>query len=541
MLTMTPIFIPRAAYLGISTFYFIVILVTASVLLPVAGCSDEIREVPAQVKSLQGINTEKYRQWIRNDPERDKLIVFVHGFNSSNAAAWGQFPSFITEDNNFNDFNVVLAGYDTKLCSRSLNSIESEGDHLASFLFALFESKHPKYQRIVLVGHSMGGLVIVHALLSLELKHFDTLIDQDLKVLTFGTPYIGVQNVETVESLFPFCTNKQREELNVFNPRLDKLTLELMMRFNQPDTGRPTPQIALYTFHGRNDLFVKQTSACGYAKGGCESVDGDHHSIVKPTTRDHLSYTWLQRISLEPTDKRTSHPARTESEVVVQGLMPIHFREEMAFDHSVNRRLAFIVKVQNPSSDPKTVESVLLEGCVPTQPWFSREAFVDRNLLPSKLTFDENLAALSKTAIQKIRTSGAVRADSRVIPAGGIGYIGILLPLPLGQTGAMLVVENSAALKEACSNIPRSTSQPSIAQLLKIGAINYSEPKDLADGFRDGSLKITMQIGGKPILVKPNLLGKLISMHWKRWPSLDLSRMYEVPDTDYPPTVDGRS
>jgi hypothetical protein len=118
--------------------------------------------------------------------------------------------------------------------------------------------------------------------------------------------------------------------------------------------------------------------------------------------------------------------------------------------------------------------------------------------------------------------------------------VGVLLPLPIGGSGK-LVVKDSASLKGPCSAITIGTPQPSINELLTIGPIHYSWPKDLAQGFRDGSLKIKLHVGGKALTIEPSLLGKLYSIGWKSWRSLDQSSMYEIPETDYPPTLDNEA
>ena len=102
----------------------------------------------------------------------------------------------------------------------------------------------------------------------------------------------------------------------------------------------------------------------------------------------------------------------------------------------------------------------------------------------------------------------------------------------------MMVVKNSASLKGQCSEIPTPTPQPSIAQLLEIGPIHYYEPKDIAQSFRNGSLRMELRVGNKVLRIDPSLPSKLQSFQWKQWRSLDLARMYEVPETDYPPTLD---
>lgn len=516
---------------------FLLPLFVLGLIVVTAGCQ-KMKKIIDQFGSLGGTDTENYRVWIRKDLDRDKLIIFVHGFNSSNDTAWGQFPSLLKGDDDFKDFNILLFGYPTRICS-SVDKIHEEGNFLASYLNDTFKGNSPNYRRIVLVGHSMGGLVIMRALLSLERDHFVILNEQDLRVLTFGTPYLGVENTELLP---PFCKNKQTEDMAVLNDGLHELAREWTQRFNQEQNTvvKPTPQVPLYTFYGKRDRFVTLASACGYAKIPCEAVDGDHYSIVKPRNREHLAYRKLQRVSSDPQQKAVNVLMQSESEIVVQGVMPVHLREDLRFDKArfVNRRLSFILKVLNRSTAPKTVEVFILEGCVPIDLLFTPELFIDRNLLPDPLILNEDLAALARTAVQKIRTSGAVRADSRVLPPGGVGYVGVLLPLPLGSTGAMMVVEDSASLKGQCSKIPRVTTQPSIAQLLKIGPVHYSEPKDIAQSFRNGSLKMTLQVSGKALTIEPSLLGKLYSLGWKSWRSLDLPRMYEVPETDYPPSLD---
>ncbi len=201
----------------------------------ISGC-DKAKTIIDQMGSLRGTNTEKNRVWVRNDSHRDKLIVFVHGFNSSNTTAWGEFPSLIQKDDRFEDFNLVLYGYPTKICS-SVNTVREEGKALASFLFDVFKSRGSSYNRFILVGHSMGGLVVMHALLNLQRDHFGVLSYQDLRFVTFGTPFMGVENTDLLPS---FCTNKQTENMVVLNNELHELGQEWNQLFNQdPDPSVP--------------------------------------------------------------------------------------------------------------------------------------------------------------------------------------------------------------------------------------------------------------------------------------------------------------
>jgi pimeloyl-ACP methyl ester carboxylesterase/tetratricopeptide (TPR) repeat protein len=257
------------------------------------GCSSTLFN---QIDSLSGWRTEDLREWVRQDSSRDKLIVFVHGFNSSKGTAWGEFPALLLKDDDFNEFNIQLFGYPTDLC-RNTDSIRIQGELLASFLTSQFKSSGPKYRQVDLVGHSMGGLVILNALLKLERDNIQLLRDQDVKVLTFGTPYYGLENT----SLVP-CGNLQVKDMSVLNDALGDLAKEWEQRFNRNAASdrKDTPQIPLYAFYGTKDRFINKTSACGYSGTICESVDGGHYSIVKPKGPDHLSYQKLRDLVRTP-------------------------------------------------------------------------------------------------------------------------------------------------------------------------------------------------------------------------------------------------
>jgi pimeloyl-ACP methyl ester carboxylesterase len=499
------------------------------------GCAT-LEKIIEQVGSLRGTTTDRDREDLREDVHNDKLIVFVHGFNSSSKTAWGKFPSLLLGDDELKDFNIVLYGYRTKSCVET-DSIREEGNLLASFLHDTIRGNHQKYQQVVLVGHSMGGLVIMRALLTLNRDHPLVLDEHDFRVATFGTLYLGVENTGLLP---PFCRNKQTEGLALFNTDLHETIRDWTQGFNQGREGRRiTPSVPFYTFYGKGDKFVSPASACGYNAKNCEVVDGDHTAIVKPETRKHLAYSKLKWISLEVNQQPQIAQIRYKSEIVIQGVMPIYMREVHRFEklRFVWGRLGFIIKVYNASSTSQTVNLFKLEGCIPAggNVFAGGEEFIDRHLLPNPMDLNERLFALMRTAVQKVLVSGAIRTASRVLPPEGVGYVGVWLPLPLGSSGARMIVGNSASLQGHCSKIPEALKQPSILQLVVTGPVHRFEPRDIATSFRDGSLKMTLQVGGKHVPVDPSLLGKLYSIEWKQWRSLDLARMYEVPDTEYLP------
>lgn len=250
-----------------------------------------------QIYSLGGARTENLRRWDRQDKDRKQLIVLVHGFNSGKDTAWGQLPSLLLDDPDFADFNLHRFGYPTSIIGQ-VTDIRDQGELLASLLREII----PSYRSTVLVGHSVGGLVILNALLSLEGQDRNVLIGTDIKILTFGTPFAGVQNA----SMLRMLGNAQANDVETLNKELYRLKQLWEQRFSkiaaESEQGI-TPQVALSAYYGTEDGFVLPASACAGPAKTCEPVDGDHNTIVKPIDREHLAYQKLRSKALGTTPK----------------------------------------------------------------------------------------------------------------------------------------------------------------------------------------------------------------------------------------------
>ena len=111
------------------------------------GC-DHLRSV------LGNSHTEQFREWKRHHDNAKNLFLFVHGFNSDRVSAWGPFIELILQDSDYTSYNVLLYGYPQSAC-RQTHDIRDVGAHLKSFLV----EELSKYDSIIFVAHSMGGLV----------------------------------------------------------------------------------------------------------------------------------------------------------------------------------------------------------------------------------------------------------------------------------------------------------------------------------------------------------------------------------------------
>lgn len=175
---------------------FAVIVMAVSLL---TACADKDKiAASGMVKSKDGTPVRYQSQG-----EGDTAIVFVHCWTCDHSFWNGQYNAFAK------DYKVVrldLAGHGTSASRKTYNMVSYADDVVAV-------TKALKLQRMVLVGHSMGGPVVIE-------------VEKQL-----GDKVIGVVGVDTFYTSFTFPTDE--EGINNFvKPFAEKFaeTREGMMR-----------------------------------------------------------------------------------------------------------------------------------------------------------------------------------------------------------------------------------------------------------------------------------------------------------------------
>ena len=225
--------------------------------------------------------------------------------------------------------------------------------------------------------------------------------------------------------------------------------------------------------------------------------------------------------------------------ISVLGALPIHVWEKTPGPDKIsftNHRLGFIAKIQNNTNSLVRVNVAVIEGCVPVSLFAGENMLIPgESRLPEPVIIDEAYSERQKTTIQRIKLSGTIRPDSREISGSGIGYAGILFPLMGGGTGALHIVPETVTTTGKCDAIKKSTPQPSVQQLFKMGPVHYTFPSDIAHGFHTGQLNVHLHLGSDILQINSKTFGKLFGIRAELWPSLLLPQMYEVPDDLFPP------
>ena len=229
-----------------------------------------------------------------------RLILFVHGFNSS-SATWGALRRLLEHDPAMtSEFDVQEFTYETALAAlpvvrrlpRLTEAGQSLGARLQSELFG--GDGQARYIDVTLVGHSMGGLIIQSCLLGLLTPSGSTrTLDHVRQVILFATPNMGSAKLGRIRKvLSAFTDNPQERALRLFSEQSTQIHQGILERvLYAKRRARDEYPIPFYCFWGRTDAIVLPESAKGHFPAG-EPLPGDHFAVHAP--RDTTAPAYVQ-------------------------------------------------------------------------------------------------------------------------------------------------------------------------------------------------------------------------------------------------------
>ena len=163
--------------------------------------------------------------------EERPAIIFVHGLGGHSIDTW-RHESCTAQDfwlhwvGSDTRCDVWTLGYDAALSAWHDNAmpLPDQGDQVLDLLATNAELAN---KRLVLIGHSMGGLVIKTVLVSGSTKgdaRFERLVNRVQGVVFLATPHGGAQLANIAEWLtFALRTNQQVGDLAIHDAHLRSL------------------------------------------------------------------------------------------------------------------------------------------------------------------------------------------------------------------------------------------------------------------------------------------------------------------------------
>lgn len=205
-----------------------------------------------------------------------KYIVFVHGLGGEIEKTWGDFPQFLMDDDEI-EHKVIQYGYTSpnpiKQFFLPAPSILSISNGLLTDLTARCDLENDE---IILVGHSLGGLVIRRLLLRLDAKGTNHNIR---KVCFFDVPHEG-SGFANVGKYIAF-TNRHLKSLTRNSTELDDLNEQWIDK-------KLDAHLNILSIIDANESVVSAMSSKSiFRYHPIETINGvNHSSIVKPKSKD---------------------------------------------------------------------------------------------------------------------------------------------------------------------------------------------------------------------------------------------------------------
>ncbi|MGV9916438.1 esterase/lipase family protein [Streptomyces cellulosae] len=213
-------------------------------------------------------------------------VVFVHGIASS-AKTWDAVRAALAQTEDLTDVEPQPRfEYATGLFGRSwltprralrvLPSIDTIADSLAAYL----DTETADLQRLVLVGHSMGGLVIQRYLARMIHRGRGHDLARIRRIVLLACPNTGsdlLMSLRTQMSL----RNRQEQQLRPFDEQVsDTHAIVLSHIVNAPGVTANSCPIPLSVYAGETDRVVLAASARSVFPGAL-SLPGDHFTILR--------------------------------------------------------------------------------------------------------------------------------------------------------------------------------------------------------------------------------------------------------------------
>ncbi len=365
----------------------------------------------------------------RNGGSATRIVIFVHGLGGSRYgenSTWGNFPKFIFED--VSDVDVGLYQYET-LWRRLRFGAQIPLDREADVFAGILRDELANYRDIVLVGHSMGGILCKALITRFIHDGRMDLLDRIAGLFLLASPQLGSLRV-------PRALSWVSPDADALKPH-GRLLLDIARTFedhlllDSDAVSYDKPVIPTFAVMGASDFWVDELSAgIGLPTRQKKIAVGTHTDVVKPKSKDSPVYGWVR-------DQVKNCLARFEHDVFLAMAMAGLDTEEQYQDYR-NQAL----KIEKWLQDYCRFRSVFYAGRnLETKDKFEAEDFslsedlealrrskyfmlVYPDKIVSSVLFEAGLAvALGKPSVYFIRGRSSVpflmrKAEQAILPAG---------------------------------------------------------------------------------------------------------------------------
>ncbi|KAI8628879.1 hypothetical protein F5Y19DRAFT_99967 [Xylariaceae sp. FL1651] len=292
------------------------------------------------------------------EPSAD--IIFIHGLGGSSRLTWSKnhdldlfWPlKWLPNDHDVGQARIFTFGYNADFHASSQSSNLGITDFAKNLLFDMLYGRDQSgfsislgQAPLIIVAHSMGGLVFKKAYLEAQLDDRYSKITQSIKAVIFlATPHRGADLADILNKLlsisFRNSSKQYVAELGKHGPFLKSINEQFrhlatrLQIFSFYETLRTSMGLS-------SSMVLDEDSAkLGYPGEISRSLNADHHDVCKFESPDDPNYRAILAAmkSLVSSHSRTSTQSAEAEMSKVRGLLSISDNYEHDLAHFLGRR-----------------------------------------------------------------------------------------------------------------------------------------------------------------------------------------------------------
>lgn len=239
-------------------------------------------------------------------PSKHKVMIFVHGiwgdgwgtwFNRATGTYW---PRMVAEDPAFNEFDVFVYQYDTRVVERTVQIPDLLTEMHTRLKAADVLSSHDE---VIFVAHSMGGLLVRQLLLDYRQE----LAGKVHRLFFFATPSLGSPKADTLGHLVTNVTAKGLQPIDANSFLLQQQDSWLAAKFGI------TSYCGFETTSTAGLQIVPRASAEALCTEPSQALPGSHLDAAKPRDQSAIQHVALRAALMDAVPAPVKGPPKMET------------------------------------------------------------------------------------------------------------------------------------------------------------------------------------------------------------------------------------